>query len=97
MNAIRKRPRLRKTVATGLFMVGLLGVALPVLPGWAFLGVALFLLSVDSPIMQDRIARARAKFRYLDHALRHSYDRMHERFHRDAEVTQVAPAIADKA
>lgn len=97
MNAIRKRPKLRKTVATGLFVFGVVGLALPLLPGWALIGVALFLLSIDSPVMQGNIARYRAKFRYLDHALRHSYDRLHERFERHAEAaTVVAPVAAEK-
>lgn len=91
MNAIRKRPKLRKTVATGLFIFGTVALALPLLPGWIMIGAGLYLLSVDSPVMQDHIARYRAKSRYLDHALRYSYDRLHK----EPQVT--ITAIIEKA
>jgi hypothetical protein len=92
MNAIRKRPKLRKTVATGLFIFGVVALALPLLPGWIMIGLGLYFLSIDSPVMQGHIARYRAKFRYLDHALRHSYDRFNQE-----PKAPVVPAIGEKA
>ena len=79
MNAMRKRPFLRKTVATGLFIFGVAAAALPLIPGWVLIGLGLYLLSIDSPAMQGHIARYRAKYRSLDHLLRHSYDRLEKR------------------
>lgn len=90
MNAIRQRPKLRKTVATGFFIFGLVALALPLLPGWVLIGFGLYLLSIDSPQTQDTIARYRAKFRYLDHVLRHSYDRLPK------TASPVAPVLTEK-
>lgn len=92
MNAIRKRPRLRKTVATGLFIFGTVALALPLLPGWIMIGAGLYLLSIDSPAMQGHIARYRAKFRYLDKVLRYSYDKLHK----EPEAI-IIPAVIEKA
>jgi len=94
MNAIRKRPKLRKTVATGLFIFGTVALALPLLPGWLMIGAGLYFLSIDSPVTQGHIARYRAKFRYFDYALRYSYDKLHKE--KEPEIA-IMPAIIEKA
>jgi len=77
MNALRKKPKLKKVVAISLVCVGVVGVVLPVLPGPILIGVGLYLLSVDSPHVQGKIHAYRTKHKALDHALKHSYDRLH--------------------
>ncbi len=69
---------LRKTVATGLFVFGVVGLALPLLPGWLLIGVGLYLMSIDSPTFQAHIHRYRTKYPPLHHALKHSYDRLNK-------------------
>ena len=77
MHALRRKPLLRKTVATALFVFGVVALVLPLLPGWVFIGVGLYLMSVDSPEMQEKIALYRMRHRTLDRVLAHSYDRLH--------------------
>lgn len=91
MNAIKKRPALRKTVATGLFVFGVAALALPIIPGWALIGMGLYLLSIDSPSMQGSIARTRAKYRSLDRLLAYSYDKL------SAGDTPAVPQAVEKA
>lgn len=78
MELITKRPILRKAFATGLFVCGVVALILPILPGWLFLGAGLYLMSIDSPIMQEHIARYRLKSQMVDKILRFSYDRFHK-------------------
>ena len=86
MHTLRHKPILRKIVATALFVFGVVALVLPLLPGWVFIGVGLYLLSLDSPEMQEKISHYRTKHRALDRLLTHSYDRLHRAMHRDDEV-----------
>ncbi|MBX9906483.1 hypothetical protein K2X96_01125 [Patescibacteria group bacterium] len=80
MQTLRKKPMLRKIVATCLLVCGLLFVALPILPGWVLIGLSLFLFSIDSPRIQNYVHTYRNKHRYLDRALSHTYDRLHAKY-----------------
>lgn len=57
---------LRRIGGTVIFMVGVVSLALPIIPGWFLIGVGLYLLSVDSPGMQQRIAILRVRHRHLN-------------------------------
>lgn len=57
---------LRRIGGTVVFMVGVVALAIPIIPGWLLIGVGLYLLSVDSPGMQQRIIVLRARHRHLN-------------------------------
>jgi|GEM_PF-2146654 len=77
MNKLRKRPLLKKTVATTLFVFGIVSIILPILPGWLFIGLSLYIFSVDSPRIQAKILHYRTKHTSVDRILKHSYDHLH--------------------
>ncbi len=99
MNAIKKRPVLRKAVAMGLFVFGVVGLVLPLLPGWLLIGFGLYLMSIDSPAMQAHIHRYRTKYPSLHHVLRHSYDRLHKEtsIPKVGEDAKLAEIVSSKA
>lgn len=76
MHTLRRKPALRKTVATALFVFGTVALVMPLVPGWVLIGFGLYLLSIDSPEFQERIVRYRTKHRTLDKLLTHSYDKL---------------------
>lgn len=78
MNALRKKPLLRKTVATGFFVFGTVALALPLLPGWLLIGLGLYLLSLDSPRIQERFEHYRGRYRAVDWMLKRTYDKLHQ-------------------
>jgi uncharacterized membrane protein YbaN (DUF454 family) len=43
-------------------MIGIVGLILPVLPGWLFFGFALILIFPDAPMTQRSVARIEARF-----------------------------------
>lgn len=88
MNAIRQKPALRTTVATVLFIFGVASLALPVLPGWVFLGMSLYLFSIDSPRIQGHVHRYRTRFSSLDKVLKHSYDKFHNSYEKLQETAK---------
>ncbi len=77
MRNLHKKPAVRKTIAIVCLTCGAIGVALPIVPGWIFLGVGLYLYSIDSPKLQGKIHHYRSKHRTLDNALKRSYDKLH--------------------
>lgn len=77
MKQLRKRPFLKITVAACLLLLGVTGVILPIVPGLVFVGLGLYILSVDSPRVQGVVCRYRARHGILDTALKHSYDKLH--------------------
>lgn len=62
-------PVLRKIGGTMLFMLGIISLALPVLPGWIFIGVGLYILSLDSPGITHRVDRLRARYKFFDEVM----------------------------
>ncbi len=60
---------LRRVGGTVLFMVGMVALLLPILPGWFLIACGLYLLAVDSPGMQQRIAVIRARHPLFDRLL----------------------------
>jgi len=60
---------LRRVGGTVIFMVGVVALALPIIPGWLLIGIGLYLLSVDSPGMQQRIVVLRARHPHLNRLL----------------------------
>jgi uncharacterized membrane protein YbaN (DUF454 family) len=52
-----------------VFILGIVALVLPVLPGWLLIGVGLFILSKDSPGMQDRIMALRRRYRHADRVM----------------------------
>ncbi len=77
MQQLRKRPKLKKAVATGLFVFGVIALIVPFIPGWICIGLGLYLFSVDSPRIQAKILHYRTKHTSLDRILTHSYDHLH--------------------
>ena len=75
---LRKRPILRKTVATGMFTFGVVSLILPFLPGWLMIGAALYLFLLDAPHLQARLAAYRLKYPRLDSVLKKTYDKVHK-------------------
>ena len=61
---------MRRIGATVLFIIGLLGLILPVLPGLPMIALGLYFLSLDSPGMQSRILQLRQKYTYFDKLMR---------------------------
>lgn len=60
---------LRRIGATALFMIGVIGLLLPIVPGWIFIGVGLYILSIDSPGIEGRINALRTKYRHINNAM----------------------------
>lgn len=65
---------LRRVLGTILFIVGVLGLLLPVLPGFLLIGVGLYFLSLDSPGMQLRINQLRREYKHFDMLMKLSDD-----------------------
>lgn len=61
---------MRRIGATLLFVVGLLGLILPVLPGLPMIALGLYFLSLDSPGMQLRLMQLRRKYHAFDKLMR---------------------------
>ncbi len=80
MHALHKKPLLRKSVAGGFLILGVAGLVLPIIPGIVFLGLALYLLSIDAPRIQRWIVHYRERHSALDTALKHTYDQLHVRY-----------------
>jgi uncharacterized protein YqgC (DUF456 family) len=57
---------LRRIGGTAVFILGIVALVLPVLPGWLLIGVGLFILSKDSPGMQDRIMALRRRYVHVN-------------------------------
>jgi uncharacterized membrane protein YbaN (DUF454 family) len=62
---------LRRTIGTISFMVGLIGIVLPVLPGVILIALGLYILSIDSPGLSLRLRQLRNRYRYFDIAMSH--------------------------
>ncbi len=91
MKLLRKRPLLRKTVATGMFTFGLVSLILPLLPGWIMIGFALYLFLLDAPHLQARLAVYRAKYPRLDSILKKTYDKVHKEPAPEAPLSVTTP------
>lgn len=57
---------IRRIGGTILFIVGLVSLLLPIIPGWFLIGIGLYLLAVDSVGMQHRISVIRARHKLID-------------------------------
>jgi uncharacterized membrane protein YbaN (DUF454 family) len=57
---------LRRIGGTAVFILGIVSLVLPVLPGWVLIGAGLYILSKDSPGMQGRIHALRARYHRVD-------------------------------
>lgn len=62
-------PHLRRVGGTSLFMVGIVALPIPVVPGWLLIGLSLYILSIDSPGMRPRVAALRARHALLNRML----------------------------
>lgn len=56
----------RRVGGTAVFMLGIVALILPILPGWLLIGVGLYILSLDSPGMQERIFALRKRYPHAD-------------------------------
>ncbi len=84
----------RRIGGTAAFMLGIISLVLPVLPGWLFIGVGLYILSKDSPGMQGRINVLRARYRHM-HTLMNEVER---RFgHHEPQRDEDRDAVVDAA
>jgi uncharacterized protein YqgC (DUF456 family) len=66
---------LRRVGGTAVFLLGVIGCILPIIPGFPLIGVGLYLLSLDSPGMQSRIRALRLRYPRVDrfvHKIEHS-------------------------
>lgn len=52
-----------------VFMLGIVSLILPVLPGWFFIVLGLYILSLDSPGMQARLDALARKYPQFDKVL----------------------------
>lgn len=66
----------RRVGGTAAFMLGIVSLVLPVLPGWLFIGIGLYILSLDSPGMQGRIRTLRARYKRIETLMSHVERRM---------------------
>lgn len=66
----------RRVGGTAAFMLGIVSLVLPVLPGWLFIGIGLYILSKDSPGMQGRIRALRARYKRIETLMGHVERRM---------------------
>lgn len=69
MNAMRFSVLLRRIGGTTIFMVGIVALILPVLPGWFLIGLGLYILSLDSPGMQSRLDALALRYPHVDRVL----------------------------
>ena len=60
---------LRRIGGTTIFMVGIVALILPVLPGWLLIGLGLYILSLDSPGMQNRLDALARRYPHVDRVL----------------------------
>ncbi len=60
---------LRRIGGTTVFMIGIVALILPVLPGWFLIAVGLYILSIDSPGMQLRLDMLSRKYPIVDRTL----------------------------
>ena len=61
----------RRIGATALFMLGVVGLILPVLPGIFFIAIGLYVLSIDSPGLESRINVLRGKYHHVHKTMNH--------------------------
>ena len=61
---------LRRIMGTILFMMGMVALLIPVIPGWFLIACGLYILAMDSPGMQARIQKYRGHFVWFDTLLR---------------------------
>lgn len=60
---------LRRIGGTTVFMLGIVALILPVLPGWFLIAVGLYVLSLDSPGMQARLDALAHRYPLVDKVL----------------------------
>lgn len=77
MKHLHNKPKLRKAISVSFIVIGVAGLIVPLIPGWLFLGPGLFLFSIDSPRMREKIHHYRTKHSAVDRALKRSYDKLH--------------------
>jgi hypothetical protein len=62
-------PYARRVGGTTMFIVGIVTLPIPVIPGGALIAASLVILSIDSPDMHARIVAIRTRYRVVDRAL----------------------------
>jgi uncharacterized membrane protein YbaN (DUF454 family) len=77
----------RHVLGWGLLVLGIAGLALPVLQGWLFIALAALLLAPDVPVFARLLDWIEGRFP----ALRHPIQRARRRLGRDAEPRGDAP------
>lgn len=82
---------LRRIGGTTVFMVGIVALILPVLPGWFFIAVGLYILSIDSPGMQARLDALAHRYPHVDRALATVERRFGVARERGSRYTDVKP------
>lgn len=60
---------LRRILGTVLFLLGIVAVPLPILPGAIFMAIGLYVLSIDSPGLAMRLAALRTRAPAIDHVV----------------------------
>lgn len=60
------RQYLRKAGGTALFVIGVVSLILPILPGLLFIALGLYILSIDSPKMRERTSQIRYRYKSFD-------------------------------
>jgi uncharacterized membrane protein YbaN (DUF454 family) len=56
----------RRTIGTVSFVVGLIGIVLPVLPGALLIAFGLYIIALDSPGLSLRLRQLRARYHSFD-------------------------------
>lgn len=62
---------LRRLGGTALFIIGVVALVLPLLPGFVFIALGLYVLSIDSPKIHEHTKRIRYRYKHIDTAMVH--------------------------
>lgn len=75
----RMRKNIEKTLALIFFIVGVVTLPLPFIPGILFIALSLYLFSLHSPKTQERITYFRKRYIILDRTLLYVEDGFNKR------------------
>jgi len=62
-------PLLRKIGGTVIFMIGVIALPIPIIPGWFLIGAALYIFSIDSPDIHAYIGKLRMRYKIINYVL----------------------------
>lgn len=72
-------PAFQRILGTILFVFGVASLAVPFLPGWIFIGVGLYILSLHSERTERYVVAVRRRSRHFDRIMVIIYDKFKAR------------------